>query len=699
MSMIGKVALVLVLSAVVVSCAAPEKNIRPAELAVENTAPPSAITPNPDPENSRPAQDVGTTIVAGRPLAIQPVQPVRKFASGNISLNFPDANVNDVAKAVLGDLLKMPYSVAPNTSARVSVVTPKPIARTAVLQFLEDALKPANLALIAGANMVSIAPIDQARTQAALVTEGATGFGSETVNLKFVSVEEMRKIIDPILPGVISRVDTAQNTLIMSGTSGQRANVRELLKQFDVNWLRSMSFGLFIPKRTDARLIVPELDKLLNSDGAPTKGLVRLISMERINGILAISTQRQYLEDVTRWIEILDREGQNSEPRLFVYRVQNGRSSDLAKVLNNALGGPSSGSTTANEANTINATSTGSRTGSTIGGLGSGSRDQTNDSNSQGQRFGDTAAASQTGGANGQAKITSDDTNNAILVFGTPKEYAVVEDALRQLDIIPYQVMIEAAITEVTLTDKLRYGLQYDFTRGDTTTTLSDGLLRAPARVFPGFSFFYSNNSSIAATLNALENLTTINVVSAPKLLVLNNQTASLQVGDQVPVATGSSVSTQNADAPVVNTIEYRDTGVILKITPRVNASGLVLLDVAQEVSDVAQNTSSSINSPTISTRRIASTVAVQDGQTIALGGLIRDSRNSGKNGIPYLSRIPVVGGFLFGNTSKDTRRTELLILLKPRVIRSVDEGRIVTEELRAKLRSINPLPGYGELP
>ncbi len=611
-------------------------------------------------------------------------------ASGDVNLNFPNADVEAAAKAILGNILKLPFTVSPGTSAKISVVTSKPIARAAILQFFEDAVKQANLAMVWNGSVYAIMPIDQARTQASPANPGSTGFGTETITLNFVNAEEMRKLLEPILPGVVSRGDNSQASLTLSGTTGQRANARALLKQFDVNWLRNMSFGLYVPKRTDSRLIVPELDKLLNSDGAPTKGLVRLISMEQLNGILAISTQRQYLEDVTRWIDVLDREGTNNEKRLFVYRVQNARSNDLARVINRAFGGGGSYDSAPMQRDPFASSAPQGTSAQNTRGI-PGADIIKNPTSASDQNVMQRATTDNIFTAN----VTSDDSNNAILVHGTPREYAVIEDALRKLDILPYQVMIEAAITEVTLNDNLRYGLQWSFKEGNTQTTLSDKL---PVTASQAFSFVYSNQSSISATLTALESLTNINVVSAPKLLVLNNQTASLQVGNQVPVATGSSVSTQTANAPIVNSIEYRDTGVILKITPRVNSSGLVLLDVAQEVSDVTANTSSSINSPVISTRRIASSIAIQDGQVIALGGLIQDKAARGKGGIPYLSRIPVFGS-LFGTQVNDGSRTELLILLRPRVIRTVDDGDALTKELRAKLRSIDPLVGYGPLP
>ena len=647
---------------------------QPRPRAAEATAAAEAAPP-PEPHTS-------TTIIPGQGVTAPAMRAGgMQLQRGDISLNFPSVEVETAAKAVLGDVLRMPYDIAPGVKAQVSVVTPYPLARASVLAFFEDALKPAGLALVSRGEGVSIMTLDAARGQSA---GGGIGFGSETVSLKFVGADAMKKLIDPVLPGVVTGADAASNTITLSGTSGQRASVRDLLRQFDVNWLRGMSFALLVPQRGDARLIVPELDKLLNGDAAPTRGLVRLIAMEKLNGVLAISAQAQYLEDVRRWVEVLDREGQNNEKRLFVYRVQNGRSDDLAKVLNRAFGGGGGSSSPRKESS--NAFDSATR---------AGSEDRAPERSGSGDRGSDKSAASDSsGGGVMDARISSDETNNAIIVYGTPRDYAVIEDALRKLDIMPVQVMVEAAITEVQLNDNLRYGVQWSFTEGDANFTLGEGSTASAAdaltRTFPGFSVFYSNNNSVRATLNALEGLTSINVISAPKLMVLNNQTAALQVGDQVPVATGSAIGVQNANAPIVNTIEYRDTGVILKITPRVNSSGMVLLDVLQEVSSVSRS-SGTIQSPTISTRRVASTIAVQDGNVIALGGLITDNSNQGKNGLPYLSRIPVLGPLAFGNRTSDGRRTELIVLLRPRVIRSASDGRAITDELRSRIRSIAP--------
>ncbi|WP_171012587.1 MULTISPECIES: type II secretion system secretin GspD [unclassified Sphingomonas] len=642
-------------------------------------------------EAEQAAPQVRATIMGGESSPPGPAVPrARPVRPGNISINLPRADVRAVAMSVQ-EATGIAVAVEPGVTGQVSLVTPGTVARSEIIPLFEAGLRAANLALVPVGNGYAVRMLAAAQ---APVAPDAIGFGTEIVTLAFINAEELKKVIDGALPGVVAGVDGAGGRITIAGTTGQRASARDLIRQFDVNWLRNMSFALFVPERTDARLIVPELDKLINAADAPTRGLVRLITMERLNGILAVSTQRQYLDDVRRWIEVLDREGENNERRIFVYRVQNGRARDLARTLNRAFGGggeEDSGngdpfaasdqatSRTASPAPKPDAAkpASGAANSAEPGGVG---RD-----------------ATASGG-----KITADEVNNAVVVYGTPRDYAMIEDALRRLDLPPQQVMIEAAITEVSLTDTLRYGVQWNWLTGNSNFRLTDGAAMPTGATQAGFSYFLAG-SSITAALNALEQRTNIKVVSAPKLVTLNNQTAALQVGDQVPVSSGSAVSVDNPNAPIVNSISYRDTGVILKVTPRVNAGGLVLLDISQEVSDVNVNAPSAAGdktpaSPTISTRRISTSVAVQDGQVIALGGLFRDSQSLGKNGIPILSRIPVIGG-LFGSHNNGQKRTELIVLLKPHVIRTPDDGRAVTEELRAKLRTLEPFRTEGRIP
>lgn len=632
--------------------------------------------------------------------------------SNDVTLNFPNVDVHEAAKAILGDILGLNYAVDPAVTGTVTVVTAHPVTKADVFPVLEDLLQAANLGLVKRGAVYTIVPLAEAKRQPQFVTAGEPAYGTEAVELHFVNAPELKKLLDPLVPqNAISQADVGRNILLITGSTEQRKSIRDLVQQFDVNWLRGMSFVLLIPEHADAKTLMPELDSLMNAQGSPTAGLVRLIAIEHLNGILAISSQKQYLDDVKRWMDMLDHEGETSERRLFVYRVQNGKASDLATVLVNAFGGSSSKNGppptvgTKPQQNSLSGilaaaqqqqqqsqmNSSSSSTGQSS--VFSSDENVTNgtDTSTNGTS-GPTSQLLMLSGSTSPITVTSDDSNNAIVVYATPRQYTIIEDALRKLDVLPLQVLIEAAITEVTLTDQLQYGLQWSLQPGQGQFILGSGITSALSPAFPGFNYIFSNNNTIQATLSALSNITKVNVLSAPKLLVLNNHTAALQVGDEVPIITASAVSTDTTSAPIVNSVDYRDTGVILKVTPRVNDGGLVLLDISQEVSDVVNPTTGAIQSPTISERKIASSIAIQDGQTVALGGLITDKRTKGKEGIPFLDQLPLIGN-LFGTTDDEHDRTELLVLLTPRVVRNAVQAELITDELQAKIHSAEPLP------
>jgi general secretion pathway protein D len=293
------------------------------------------------------------------------------------------------------------------------------------------------------------------------------------------------------------------------------------------------------------------------------------------------------------------------------------------------------------------------------------------------------------------------------LIYATPSEYRVIEGMLRKIDLTPLQVLIEATIAEVTLNDQLAYGTQFFLggklagiltTAGpaQATTVTGTGALttNAPTTMtvggipvtmgsnFPGFVLA----NGVREVLNALSAVTQVKVLSSPHLMVLDNEPARLQVGQQVPILTGTATSTLSTGAPIVNSIDYHSTGVIMQVTPHINSGGLVTLDIAQEVSDVAAPAANTaIGSPTFDDRIVRTRVAVQDGQTVALAGLIRDNAQEGNSGIPYLKDVPVLGTLFSSQTGK-RERTELLVLLTPRVAHDQRDARALTEDLRREL-------------
>jgi general secretion pathway protein D len=293
----------------------------------------------------------------------------------------------------------------------------------------------------------------------------------------------------------------------------------------------------------------------------------------------------------------------------------------------------------------------------------------------------------------GKIKIIADEANNSIVIVASAQDYEVILPVIEQLDVMPLQVLIDATVVQVKLTNDLKYGISWYLNEGNSQTLINSAASIAGAVSTGGLSTFY-NAGSVKALLTAEASLNNINVISSPSLMVLNNQKAKINVGDQVPVSTGSS------SAPIAggtfqqsNTIQYKDTGVTLEVTPRVNANGLVIMKLKQIVSSVvpvkkADSTATQESSPTINKKEITSSVAIHDGETIVLGGLISDDVTDGRNGIPYLYQLPIIGS-LFGATTKSDIKTELVILITPRVVKSKQDSRVISNEFKRKLTGI----------
>jgi len=387
------------------------------------------------------------------------------------------------------------------------------------------------------------------------------------------------------------------------------------------------------------------------------------------------------LKKVELWIRQLDIGATAPGRRVYVFDVQNGKASDLADSLSRILSLPYE----APDARADTQTSGYGHSNGTLSG-GTQSRAQPYD-NSRTLRTGMPTNGSSTAPNTGM-KIVPNEESNSLLIFATADEFSLIENTLKRLDVEPIQVLIEASLAEVTLNDELKFGLQWAYQGNSGPVIMSDRASGAITQQFPGLSYLYTGHQNIQAVLNTLESITDVNVISSPKLLVLNNHEAQLQVGDQVPIATQSAISTVGDSSPIVNSVQLLDTGVILRVTPRVNKNGLVLLDIAQEVSDVVPTITSNIDSPTIQQRKMSSSVSVHDGETIAMGGLIRDSRSKTRSGIPLLRRIPVLGA-LFGSVDNNRTRTELVVLLTPRVIRSREEASAMMDELHQEFRAL----------
>jgi general secretion pathway protein D len=656
-------------------------------------------------ERDENAQPLEAVVQRGTGSFVAPPGPAARAslatdAAGAITLNVVDAELREVVRLVLQDALGVNYVIDPAVGGRITVHTMRPLPVDDLLTVLDSVLRMNGAAVLRQGDLYQIVPIDQALTSGPaadvgpLPDAGSPGFGVRVVPLRFVSANAMAPLLEPFAPpGGAIQVDPARNLLLLAGTPDQLRTLDNLVTMFDVDWLRGMSFGLFPLDSARAVQLVEELNQIFSSlEGGPLEGLVRFVPIERLNAVLVVASQPSHLEQAEVWIDRLDRIGDGEEPRIFVYSVQNARATNLADVLGEMFDARAStvegSSLLAPGQEGIDLSSTSSfAPGSEQDEAGAlPSPLQPRAATAPGQR----AQDEPTGPADAGIRIIADDTSNALVIRAAPREYKKIREALDELDVLPLQVLIEATIAEVTLTDELRYGVEWFFQSGDFEFAFDPGGLTP----INGFRGFFASGNDVRVLLQALDEVTDVNVVSSPQLMVLDNQTARIQVGDQVPISVQSSTSVIDPDSPVVNSIEYRDTGVILLVTPRVNSSGLVIMEIQQEISNVVDaptTTVAEVTSPTINQRQINSTVAIASGETVALGGLIQDNRERGQSGIPFLSRLPIIGA-LFSTRNNSAIRTELLVLITPSVVENPARARVVTDELRRRLRSLEEL-------
>jgi general secretion pathway protein D len=685
----------------------------------------------------------GRSAAAARPSGNAPADDFQDLAHGasadtsearGIEVNFDNADIQTVAKSILSDTLGLNVTVDPRVQGNVTIVSSAPIPRKDLLAAFESVLRMSNAAIIRDANLVKIVPLPEAAGAGGVsLHAGEAGFGVTIVPLRYASAAAIAKTAENFLsrPGSL-RADTARNLLMIQGTSAERQSALEMIMSFDVEWLRNQSVGIYPLKATSPDTMIRELERVFETgEGGQGQGMINFQPIPRMNAVMAVSHNRKFLDQTTQWIRRLDK-SDTSGTTIRIYRLEHGAALKIAKILNDifvgksatatdnaanqvapganagqskldALGGglSTSGTATNNTSNTAisntnpqpNTSLTNSSSASTASSFddfsGSG-KDKKGDA--------DLNTGSLPKGVFQNVRITADTTNNSIVIFSNQDDYKVIERSLRELDRPQLQVQIEATIAEVTLTDALQYGVQYYLGSSDIGAGVNNGSISLTtsaataliSQALPGLNVLLGAQASPKVVLSALSTLTSVKVLSAPSLVVTDNQPAFLQVGDSVPISTGSA-TVLSASNTVVNTITMQDTGVILKVWPHVHANGMVELEIEQEVSSVVGGVSATTTNlnPTISQRRIHSTIAVASGQTVLLGGLMSEEDDKTQTGIPILRQIRGIGD-LFGTTNGSKLRTEIIVFVKPNVIRNGFDAQNVAEDFRAGLSTMH---------
>lgn len=658
------------------------------------------ITPAMPPDASHQDQQPQKRIQVGNGQYIAPPQrqskPVSETEKDGTILNFQGTDINEFIKAILGDILNQNFIIDPQISGTVTIETSRPIDPKEIFPLFEKILAMNNIVIVKSDGFYQILPRSKAiqgvfsPTVSTHTSKTLTpGYSLRIVPLQYIAAEEIQKILLPIIKQSNNiTIDKRRNMLLLVGTAQELNTLQETINIFDVDWLRGMSIGLYPLEYVDPKTVQAELGNILGGTGGGQgllDGLVKTVVIERLNAILLMSSTLSALHTTETWLQRLDRPGESVGQHLHVYKVQNAKATELATILGDIFNSQSTTSTMKQNVGLVPG-----ETAVTISDRNTPIEEAAPPPPSSTITTDPEAPALLITDA---IKIIADDTRNALVILATPRDYKMIVSAIKKLDIVPLQVLIEASILEVNLEDELSYGVEWFF-KNNIASNAAQGRLdlgESGLSTLTGFSYSVINNqNNISFILNALQSESDVKVLSSPSLMVLDNQTATINVGDEIPVPTRQSISTiVGTDAPTVNEIQYRNTGVTLTVTPRVNDSGLVTMELSQEVSNAVETESSEINAPTIQQRLIKSTVAINSGETIVLGGLIRETDTDNESGIPILYKIPFLGR-LFGQTANKTRRTELIVLLTPHVIRNYQDARNITDEFRNKLRALS---------
>ncbi len=578
------------------------------------------------------------------------------------------------------------------------------------------------------------------------------GETARVVQLRYVSASEMKRVLEPIAEhGSIVRADDARNTLTLTGSAQDLTTLMDAINMFDIDTMKGMSFAMVPVRSSDPDLLADDLKNVFGSEReGPMGGMIRFVGNKRLASILVISSQPQYISRARAWIEKLDARAEHSEKQFFTYRVQNRPAKELMIVLTSifgskgqvdsnvsprfgqsslssgAGGGMFGGGGAGGSSSPLGALSasgpTGAGANSSGGGIGGPSGGGAGGGGGFGAGFsGATGSPSNISGlsvpgssSNGQApgptpavslendryKVGVDDAKNALIVMATPEDYRRIRQVIETLDVLPNQIYLEATIAEVRLNDTLRFGVRwfmqahpnlFGFSNAPSgtpaaNTILGDNLLGTTVNAaFPGFAYAYRTFNQ-QVTINALNGISDVNIISTPSLTVLDNREAILQVGDQIPVQTLTSVS---AIGNTFNSVSYTNTGVILKITPHISESGRVMLEIEQEVSNVDPAGDPTSTTPRIQQRRVKTQVVVNDSELLMLGGLVKNQTGISAAQIPVAGDVPIVGS-LFKDKANVIDKQELIIMITPHVVRSLSEGREITEEYKRKLLDIS---------
>ena len=601
----------------------------------------------------------------------------RKYSSsdGRFSLDFVNIAIGEFVSIVFTEMLKKHYVLDDAIKGNVTVQTRGLINSSQLLSIIESVLASKSAVLIARKSHFELVPMAKAKNysfkpELYSARNIMPGYRMVVVPVNFINPEDLKSVLESVAPSVSHlKIDQERRAIVVTGSEAEISNIVDTVQIFDVSWLQAKSIALLPIENAEASTVQKEIGKILNSQNK--SHTIVLDTFDRFNALLVVARHKTEIDAVRKWVDILDVRVPTSDTQLFVYKVQNRKASELTDILNGIFNEEAAGVVSQSE-------------------IGGNSQDLTASTKEVVVTNKKTLLIPEQLDLESSAlKFVADETNNAIIILAKETEYKRIKSVIDELDTLPLQVLIEVSIVEVTLTDELSYGVEWflkhngvaDKFNTESLLDLNAGSGLGP--IIPGFSFLLSGEGSLVqAVFNTLAEESKLDVLSSPSLMALDNHTATIRVGNQQPVQTSSTASANND--VLTQSIEFKSTGVLLSVTPRVNSGGLVTMELSQEVTDVG-NIDIATGQRSFLQRNLNSTVAVQSGRSIVLGGLITENTIESQSGVPGLYKLPLIG-WMFGKTTTSTFKSELIVLITPRIIANHQNASLITAEYAEKM-------------
>lgn len=609
-----------------------------------------------------------------------------------VELAFDNADLFEVLDATLFELFKINYIIDPQIKTKVSFHFSGTYTRHQFIELLNEILQLSNLSIIQGPG--DMYKVVRKNESAGLSSQDVYEYGlpdssgdiSRLIRLKYLDAASVLKSIQTFTSrGAAVSIDTMNNSVIVTDTLENVEKVINVLAMMDVPYFMDISWRIFPVRDVESKDIVQNITKLIKSAGlyyrpGALKGGYEIISIDSINAVLVATRWPEILDLVDKWISAMDYLGDDAEngTGVFVYFVENGTAVEMADILRQLYGAQSSYSSS-QRTQIVKPTERSTQQ----------NKDKSNSPTS-------SRTGSFSGELSGDVEIIPDETNNAIIFKASQRDYKIIKSVLKELDVTPRQVLINVVIAEVTLTDKTQYGVQWLLNNklGDyegqggldiaKSTRVFDQVLGTVSNVSYGI---YNSNDVLKGLVTALGSDSRVNILSSPNIMAVDNKEAMIEVGEDVPSVTGSVT---DINGGITNSVQYKKTGIILTVTPHINSSGLVKMELSQEVSEKG-NYDEALGNYSILTRKAETSLVVNDQQTILMGGLMRSNSTKSDAGVPVLKDIPLLG-YLFKSGTNDSTKTELIFLLTPHVVDSREAADRVTKEFAAKIESIKNL-------